>query len=126
MATTSWIRIIATPPGEAPLWVREQWVGLELPLIEPEPRSFHSFGVISRPKSYVYQLWAIYRGRSQRIVGFAVPARVAVDILESASEAAAAWWKENLPHLLRPRQALIFPAIVCEAVESRATSEQRS
>ena len=26
------IRIIGVPPGEAPLWVREKWVGLELPL----------------------------------------------------------------------------------------------
>jgi len=26
------IRVIAVPAGEAPPWVREKWVGLELPL----------------------------------------------------------------------------------------------
>src|SRR5215471_17510443 len=26
------VRILRPPPGEAPLWVREKWVGLELPL----------------------------------------------------------------------------------------------
>jgi hypothetical protein len=30
--TTQSVRIIAVPPGEAPLWVREKWVGLTLPL----------------------------------------------------------------------------------------------
>ena len=28
------IRIIATPPGQAPEPIREQWVGLELPVVE--------------------------------------------------------------------------------------------
>ena len=26
------VRIIAAPPGEAPLWVRQKWVGLDLPV----------------------------------------------------------------------------------------------
>ena len=29
---TTNVRIVAVPLGEAPLWVREKWVGLELPL----------------------------------------------------------------------------------------------
>ncbi len=28
-----YIRIVNVPAGEAPLWVREKWVGLELPLV---------------------------------------------------------------------------------------------
>jgi hypothetical protein len=33
VSKTSWtVRIIAVPPGEAPLWVREKWVGVELPV----------------------------------------------------------------------------------------------
>jgi hypothetical protein len=27
------IRIVSAPPGEAPQWVREQWIGCELPLV---------------------------------------------------------------------------------------------
>ena len=30
--TNGTIRIVGVPPGEAPLWVREKWLGLELPL----------------------------------------------------------------------------------------------
>src|SRR5712664_1703512 len=36
------IRIFAVPPGEAPAWVREKWVGLELPLAQWLPTSTSS------------------------------------------------------------------------------------
>ena len=32
--TTFYLLVTATPPGEAPLWVREKWVGIELPLMQ--------------------------------------------------------------------------------------------
>ena len=37
-----WIRIIATPPGEAPEHIRAAWVGLALPLAseETEPETY--------------------------------------------------------------------------------------
>jgi hypothetical protein len=34
MSNPNWaVRIVAVPPGEAPLWVRQKWVGLDLPVV---------------------------------------------------------------------------------------------
>jgi hypothetical protein len=111
------VRIIAVPPGEAPLWVREKWVGLELPLAcWVSPKRFPTFGALSGPHTCLAQLWAAFRGRANRIHGFAVDAVGAVDILEIASPEAAAWWRQNTPDLIRPKRYLIFHAEVCYVV----------
>ena len=111
------VRIIAVPPGEAPLWVREKWVGLELPLTPwASAKSFRAFGVLSGPRSYLAQIWAIVRGRTEQIYGFPVEAARAVDILQTSSPVAAAWWRENTPQLILPKRYMIFPAEVCEVV----------
>ena len=109
------VRIIAVPPGEAPLWVREKWVGLDLPLLHrPPARTFIGIGAVSGPRSGLAQIWALLRGRSQRIYGFVVDASRAVDILDHASPEAAAWWRENAAELILPRRGLIFHAEVCK------------
>ena len=47
------VRIVAVPPGEAPLWVREQWVGLDLPVARYSGhRKFLGLGVLSMPRSW--------------------------------------------------------------------------
>jgi len=116
MKTYATIRIIAVPPGEAPLWVRQQWVGLELPVVTA-PRRFFGFGVLSSPRSMLAQWWGVARGRAQRIAGYAVEADVAVDILGRSSPDAAAWWRQNVPHLIGPRRHLVFHEHVCQVVQ---------
>jgi len=111
------IRIIAAPPGEAPLWVREKWIGLELPLTGgASPRKYLTLGALSGPHTFLLQLWAAIRGRVDHIVGFPVETVKAIDILEISSPEAAAWWRENTPELIRPRRFLIFHAEVCHVV----------
>jgi hypothetical protein len=81
----STVRIIAVPPGEAPLWVREKWVGLELPAVGySAPRGFFAYGVLSSPRSMLAQWWGVIRGRAERISGYAVEAIPAVDILATS------------------------------------------
>jgi hypothetical protein len=48
-----YIRIVRIPPGEAPFWVREKWVGLELPLADGDrgPRGAYTSGVLSGPRN---------------------------------------------------------------------------
>jgi hypothetical protein len=117
------VRIIAVPPGEAPLWVREKWVGLKLPLLRwPDTRKLIGFGAVSAPRTYPAQIWALLRGRSQRVYGFVVDAARAVDILDRASPEAAAWWRENAAELILPGRGLIFHAEVCEIVSDKAVS----
>jgi hypothetical protein len=111
------VRIIGVPPGEAPLGVREKWVGLELPLTRyPAPRDYFTFGVLSQPAECLAQLWAVARGRARRVAGFAVEGARAIEVLERSSPEAAAWWREHAPQYLAPKHYLVFHENVCEAV----------
>ena len=45
------VRIIAAPPGEAPLWVRQKWVGLDLPVTRYAGHGrFPGLHVLSMPR----------------------------------------------------------------------------
>ncbi len=112
------IRIIAAPPGEAPLWVRQKWVGLDLPVARYSGRSrFLGLGVLSMPRSWLGQWLAVARGRAEMVGGYAVEALPAVGILGERSPEAAAWWRENTPHLIAPRRYLIFHEEVCRIAD---------
>ena len=111
------VRIVGVPPGEAPLWVREKWIGLELPLARyAEPKEYLTFGVVSAPGSWIAQCWARFRGRADRTSGYAVEGARAVDILERSSPEAAAWWREHAPQFVGPKGYLVFHAHVCDVV----------
>ena len=112
------VRIIAVPPGEAPLWVREKWVGLDLPVARYSGKSkFIALGILSSPRSMLAQWLAVFRGRAELIAGYAVEALPAIDILARASPEAAGWWREHAPHLITPRRYLIFHEEVCRIAD---------
>ncbi len=113
------LRIVTVPAGEAPLWVREKWVGLSLPLAQSSKSAHTSLtaGVLSGPKCLLSSMWALVCGRLKRETGFSVDAQAAVAVLAEKSPEAAAWWRENVPHLMRPGRKLMFQreaAVVCE------------
>ena len=111
------VRIVAAPPGEAPLWVRQKWVGLDLPVIRYSAhRKLLALGAGSRPRSWPAQ-WAAIRWRAERVAGYAVEAMPAVGILARASPEAAAWWRENTPHLIGPQRYLVFHEEVCRIAD---------
>lgn len=113
-ANSRTIRIVRPPAGEAPLWVREAWVGLDLPLIgERAPKSFIGVGVLSGSKSYLGSLWQLLRGKVTRVTGYAVEASKAVGILAESNPSAAQWWQENAPHIIRPGRIFIFDEDAC-------------
>jgi hypothetical protein len=66
---SSRVLIVSVPPGEAPLWVREKWVGLELPARYSAPKTCLTFGALSGPPTLFGQLWAMLRGRAERVSG---------------------------------------------------------
>ena len=119
MTNPDWaVRIVAVPPGEAPLWVRQKWVGLDLPVMRyAAHRKFLAFGVQSIPCSWPAQWAAILRGRAERVAGYAVEAAPAVGILAKVSPDAAAWWRENTPHLIAPKRYLVFHEEVCRIAD---------
>ena len=117
------IRIKSTPPGEAPEHVRQAWIGLEIP-VPPRfagRRLGFGVGVLSGPKSRLGALFAILFGRAQRVVGYTVEARVAVDLLASRSPEAADWWRQHAPHFIEPGHYFMFAAEACEELHETAT-----
>lgn len=116
-----WIVIARTPIGEAPEWVRRAWIGLELPVAHPHKRTWRVVGVNSGPKTLIGGLWALLSGRTNKISGYSVNARAAVDILATKDAAAAEWWRTNAAHLLDGRYPFIFDIESCDVVRPEAT-----
>ena len=94
------IKIIATPPGQAPLKVRQQWIGMILPVSENLPKDTVEMGVLG--------------GKPENSGGYPVETAVAIQELEKKSPEAANWWKSHVNPAWMPR--LFFWREVCELV----------
>ena len=115
--TFTTVRIVAIPHGEPPLWVREKWVGLELPLARGlSARGYYGIGVVSGPRTCLGQILAILLGRAERIMGYPVYADRAIDVLAKSSPEAAAWWRENAAEVVAPGRFLLFRTHECEVL----------
>jgi hypothetical protein len=121
------IRIVDVPPGEAPLEVRQRWVGLVLPLVEGDagPVKMLAQGVLTGPRvpagRWKYW-WYRLTGRVFVEAGYRVPAIEAVELLAAHAPEAASWWRTNTPHLFAPQKVLVFSPAVCESISSPARS----
>ena len=111
------IRITSVPPGEAPVTVREAWMGLALPLHRERPGRYLGSGVLSGPRTVGASLFRLLTFRFALHQGYAVPTLPAIEVLERSNPVAARWWRENTPHVVRARRYFIFPAECCERVE---------
>lgn len=78
------IKIFNVPAGEAPAWVRREWVGLSLPFVEEMPKR----------RNY---LVGVLGGKVDDLsdYGYYVKRSVAIDALSKKSFKAAQWWREN-------------------------------
>ena len=91
------MEIVATPAGEAPLWVREAWVGMTLPLAPgPNGSEYEVVGVLSmgRRPSLLGRL--LLGPARRRVKGYRVPSGEAVRLLAERHADAAAWWSHNV------------------------------
>jgi len=93
-------RIISPPLGNAPKWVRRQWVGLEFP-INKQPAKGVQMGVLG--------------GKPENLNGYQVRFQDAMIALGRKSQAAANWWRLHSPPGFRGD--LVFDKKVCKAVE---------
>ncbi len=98
------IRIIDTPPGQAPEWVRKQWVGLELTVAD-EPQD-------DEPRVQ----YGARGGASQNLGGYKIDAEVALGALAEKSLLAARWWEDHAPTAFLPSSMLVFRRDVCEVI----------
>lgn len=118
------IRIISTPPGEAPEHVRQAWIGLEIPVPNrfAGRRQIFGVGVLSGPKNWLGYLFAIMFGRAQKEVGYIVESQVAINLLAAHSPEAAGWWRQHTPRLIKPGHFFLFAFDSCEEVHETAAS----
>ena len=119
--TVRYIRITAVPEGAAPKWVREKWLGLELPLVikQKKTRKFFTRSVLENPDGLFGALRRILTGKSEKQDGYAVATLAAIAVLEKADVDAAAWWKQNTPQLLKPGQFFVFKSDCCYLMEEK-------
>lgn len=94
------IKVVAVPDGEAPLEIREQWVGITLLATGKVPPDYVGAGVLSgKPVSYP-------------IGGYYIRTPVALQVLEQKNPEAAQWLRDNLVNCVY----LIFPGAACEVI----------
>ena len=98
------LRITSIPPGQAPEWVRKEWVGLELPVEEDAPKSEEGIQ------------FGIKGGKPENLGGYPIRTSDAISALKEKSPLAANWWKQNLPLEAIPR--LVFKKGVCEIISN--------
>ena len=108
------ITIVRRPIGEAPIWVRDAWIGLSLPTAQTSPRTWRGMGVLTGPTNAFLQIRDVLLGRTLRVSGYAVDACTAVELLAEKDPAAAQWWKDNVPELLGKKQGFVFDADACD------------
>jgi hypothetical protein len=112
--TVAGLLIKRTPPGEAPEHIRRAWVGLTLPLARAEikPGALTTVGVLSNQDP-------------EMTMGYAVDGRKAVRYLASHEPEAAAWWRNNAPHVLAQGYRLFFPREVCVVLDADGSISQK-
>jgi hypothetical protein len=114
-----WIRIVQRPDGEAPEWVRDAWIGLELPLKKAGPVRCRTVGVLTAPRTR-FGLWcAVLLGRSRMISGYLTDAHASVGILQRHNPTASMWWKTKAADHVQPGCEFIFDLPACAFVPPR-------
>lgn len=89
------IKILGTPSGGAPKWVREAWVDLVLPIDPHLPQSYMARDILTK---------APRQGH-----GYNIDAVLAVEVLSLHHPEAARWWRENTT-LIQSGNHLVFSA----------------
>lgn len=97
-SNTVLVRVTTMPEGEAPEWVRRAWVGLVLPAVDN--RLFRGQEVLSGKRSFA--------------PAYQVNTTLALTLLEVENQQAAAdWWRQNVPDTNTPGQHFLFSPECC-------------
>ena len=110
------------PPGEAPSWVRECWVGLVLPLVDgfDHPVETEIQGVLSGPRTGIGKFLSSLFDCHKVETGYVVEALLAVEILAESSPEAANWWRVHAQDSIAPGIQFLFHESVGHIVNELA------
>lgn len=113
------VRIIDTPPGEAPEHIRQAWIGCLIPLIPGHsgPVRMSAYGVLTGPRTRLGHWWRklTFRVPPSESLYLVYVADALAD-LEKFNPEAATWWRENTPHLMVEGSYFGFDECVCDWV----------
>lgn len=117
------IRIVATPPGEAPERIRLAWIGVTIPLADipyPQPAIWATAGVLGKDRGLLARFKGLFGvpAVEQPTPSYAVYVIAAIESLRAHSPSAAAWWERHTPHLIKPGKIFCFDAFCCEETVS--------
>jgi hypothetical protein len=112
------IRIVKRPDGEAPEWIRDAWIGVEMPVLNEQPLDMIGYGILSGPRGWLGAMWQRLIGKGLHYHGFCVSGPEALVGLEQKQPEAALWWRENCPHLVQSEMGFLFRASECELLPS--------
>ncbi len=111
------LTIVKRPIGEAPEWVRDAWIGLQLPLARRGQRTWWTHGVLTGQKGWLAITWALVTGELESTSGYAVSAATAVELLSKNNGRAAKWWRQNAATRITKGKLFIFDAAACRLDE---------
>ena len=119
------LRIISIPYGEAPANIRAAWVGVTIPLADigvQQPSLCIPSGVLGKEHGFVARIKRFFGvpTTEQPSVGYVVEVLAAIEALRAKAPAAAAWWEQHTPHLVKPGGRFVFDASCCEELPSVA------
>lgn len=120
------ILVTSVPAGEAPEAIREQWVGLRLPLHPDTPglSRAQTVGVVSGRPSLWRRLLGLKTSGARS--GYLVPFASAIDALSAKSPEAADWWRTNAVFAVDDQACLFFHASCCVLESAEASPEDTS
>ena len=91
-------QITSLPPGEAPTDIQAAWIGCVMPL----------FAMSDDRRVSSVRRGVLTRQRLPNRPGYTVRVLDALAVLERHSPAAAQWWRETTPYLIRPGKLFVF------------------
>ena len=110
------IEITDVPPGAAPDWVRQTWVGMQLKAVQSTPVTMPTVSMRGGQKSKLSIIWNMLSGQATTRTGYIVNARDAIGLMALKNEEAAQWCIDNTPLALDPKQVLLFEQSCCRLI----------
>jgi hypothetical protein len=110
------VKVVEAPAGDAPLVVRQAWVGLILPLAAGEtgPRMARSGRLLADSRGWPGAMRRFLLGAYR--VGYVVEAHIALEMLSSWAPEAHAWWRPNMPSHFDPGRRFVFALESCRSL----------
>jgi hypothetical protein len=93
-----YFQITSLPPGEAPIDIQTAWIGCVMPL----------FAMTDERRFSGVRRGVLTRRRLPNTPGYMVRVLDALAVLERHNPAAAQWWREQTPYLIRPGKLFVF------------------